>query len=508
MSCLLTGHLDYPNFTNLGGPIAVVDIGSNSVRLVVFDRVSRTPATLFNEKVTCGLGRSLRKTGKLDPDGLELAIPNMRRFSKLAQSMGVKWTVYLATAAVRDADDGPDFVEEINELCGGPVTVLSGAQEAQLSALGVVAAFPEATGLIGDLGGGSLELVEVNQGRLGRFVTLPLGTLYLKSLGAPSSGKVRREIDRQLSSVEWLREVAGNRFYAVGGSWRNLALLALETESYPLHIVNGYQIRTEALRSLSQLLSVQTVRSLKEIRAVSKRRLEELPYGALLMDRVLAAAGCRSITFTAQGLREGFIYDCLSMEKQAADPLILAANDIEVREGRLAFMGDELFEWTAALFPDESRAQARLRQVACLLADIGWREHVDYRGTMTFWRVLQHPFLAIDHPGRVFLAYALLVRYGASEKDERIAAQLRLLSPSQVGRARILGQALRLAFRVSGAVGDNLRRSALEITGDSVELKLPKDGSLPDGKAVQQGVNGLKKAISQAQSGYPMLAPE
>ncbi|MEM7173149.1 MAG: Ppx/GppA phosphatase family protein [Pseudomonadota bacterium] len=505
MTFLLSSKLDYPDFAELDGPIAIIDIGSNSIRLVIFDAIGRTPATLFNEKVTCGLGRSIGETGRLSTEGVELALPNLQRFAKLAQSLGVAWTVCLATAAVRDAEDGPDFVEQVAALCGLSVTVLTGNEEALLSASGVISAFPFASGLIADLGGGSVELVEVNNGILGQSVTLPLGTLYLMNLGRATDKKVRKEIDRQLEQVNWLSAIKGNEFYTVGGSWRNLARLTLDTVRYPLHIVNGYQLPVSAVRDMVRVLGRQTSRSLDGIRSISKRRLEALPYGALLMERIIAAACCRGVTFTAQGLREGFIHDCSSEQEQSQDPLLQAAKELALRDDRLDSMGPELFDWTSTLFDSETMEQKRLRQAACWLADIGWREHPDYRGAIVFNWILQYPFLAIDHPGRVFLAYSLLVRYGNPLKDDTTRDLLTLLSSEQLSRARILGAALRLAFRVSAVLAENLRRSSLEIIDGQVELSLPNDGSLPDGKAVQQGLSALNKALRQNENNLSII---
>ncbi len=155
--------------------VAVVDIGSNSLRLVVYDGVRRAARIMLNEKVLCGLGRGLSETGRLNQEGVEQARVNLQRFVSLARAIGVSRLDVLATAAVRDADDGREFAAEIERRFGVRVRILAGAEEGRYSALGVLSGIPDAQGFAGDLGGGSVELVPVAKGRAGAGATLPIG---------------------------------------------------------------------------------------------------------------------------------------------------------------------------------------------------------------------------------------------------------------------------------------------------------------------------------------------
>lgn len=486
------------------GPIAVIDIGSNSIRLVVFAGATRSAATLFNEKVLCGLGRGLAKSGRLHPEGMVMARANLLRFTRLARAMGVAQIDLLATAAVREADNGPDFVRDVERLCGLPVIVLSGAEEARLSALGVVAGLSEADGVMGDLGGGSLELVELNRGRVGRSATLALGPLLLTASCGGEAAALDREIDRQLDSVDWLRTAAaGADFYPVGGAWRNLARIHMERSGYPLLVIHGYTMRQRQVDDLCRMLSGRSLGgrgddALPRSRAVIRRRLETLPVAATILSRVLRAVQAETVVFSALGLREGHLFSLMPDREQALDPVLSAAGEVARREARFDDLGDALSAWTDPLFAEEDSTTRRLRRAACLLSDIAWREHPDYRAVQAWLRILHLPFVGASHGDRVFLAYTVYSRYGGRSRAKEVARYLSLIAPETAARARILGLAQRLAYTLSGATRAVLLRSALHYQGRDLVLSLPKDGSAPDGEVVKRRFAALAKALGAA----------
>ena len=486
------------------GHVAVIDIGSNSIRLAVFDAGGRALWPMFNEKVLCGLARGLSTSGRLDPEGAELARRNLVRFTRLARAMGVGRIDLLATAAVREAGDGAEFVADIERLCGLSVRVLDGAEEAHLSALGVIAGRPEAEGVMGDLGGGSLELVEFRGGRPGRWGTLALGPFRLMETCAGDFAAMRREVDRALERGGWLGErrspdVKPDRvrtFYPVGGAWRNLARIHMKQCGYPLHVVHGYRIQRADVEDLSRLIGDLSPRSLGRIQGVTKRRLETLPAAALVLGRVIAALDCQDVTFSAFGLREGHAYNLLPETERARDPLIAVTEDIAAREARFDDLGHRLAAWTEPLFPGEDAADRRLRQASCLLSDIAWREHPDYRADQALRRILYFPFMGIGHAERVFLGYAAFTRYGGAERARKVARYPGLIAPEAARRARVLGLAQRLAYQVSGATRAVLARSALKFDGrDDLRLILPDDGTAPRGAAVERRFQALATAL-------------
>lgn len=477
------------------GRVAVVDIGSNSIRLVVFDRLSRAPVPVFNERVFCGLGRDLHETGRLNAEGVELALTNLLRFARLAGAMGVVRFDLLATAAVRDAENGESFVAEVERTCNARVTVLSGLDEARVAALGVVAGLPGADGVMGDLGGGSLELVRVRGGAVHEAVTLPLGPLRMAALADRDRDGAIEAIDGQLAGVPWLKDGAGGAFYPVGGGWRALAKLHMEQTQYPLHIIHGYGLSRRDAREMANVVSHLGPRSLARIGGVSKRRLETLPYAALLMSRVLRKLQPSKVTFSAFGLREGHLYDLLPPETQRQDPLLFAASEIAASEGRFGDLGAELFAFTEPLFGEESGEERRLRQAAGHLADLAWRDHPDYRAVQALYRILRLPLLAIDHGERAFLAYTAFIRYGGKSDSPDAQTPLQLMSARQRQRAEVLGLGLRLAITVCGGTREILSRAALEYDGERLHVRLPADGSVARGDVMERRLKAVVKAM-------------
>ncbi len=479
------------------GALAVIDIGSNSIRLVVYDSQHRAAVTLFNEKVLCGLGRGLAKTGRLNPKGAALARDNLVRFTRLARAMGVGRIDLLATAAVRDAADGPEFKSELEALSGHEVQVLSGQEEGRLSALGVAAGFPGAQGIMGDLGGGSLELVELIEGRPGRSVTLPLGPLKLMDTCAGNDSAIAAEVGRCLASVEWLDDVRkSGDFFAVGGAWRNLARINMEKSGYPLRVVQDYVMGPKEVGELAAAMGQENRPFLARVSGLTKARLEVLPTSSIVLSRVMDTLGSSAARFSAFGLREGHVFDLLTPEEQARDPLLTTCADIAGRDTRLDRMADPLMAWTDPLFTQETPGVRRLRQASCSLSDIAWREYPDYRAKEALFRILYFPFIGLNHVGRVFLGLAAYTRYGGREDSAVFSSYRSLLSPEEARVARVLGLAQRLAYQLSGATREVLAQCALRLDdANRLHLVLPKDGTIPAGDAVQRRLAALAEAL-------------
>ena len=250
-------------------PVAVVDIGSNSVRLIVYEDAGRAPAPLFNEKVLCGLGRAVFTTGKLAPDAVKRALRALRRFRALIDQLSVPHVEVIATAAAREADNGPEFIAQAERILGQEITVLSGTREAELAALGVVSGIHAADGFAGDLGGGSLELIDVRGGRLSDASTLPLGGLRLIDASGGSLKKARDIVDAELAKVDWLEKGRGRDFYAIGGTWRALARLHMTQTNYPLSVMHNYRIAADDALD-SRLCSITNRKARSPVSATSR----------------------------------------------------------------------------------------------------------------------------------------------------------------------------------------------------------------------------------------------
>lgn len=476
--------------------IAVIDIGSNSIRLVVYDGVKRAPLPVFNEKVLCGLGRGVARTGQLHPEGKRQAVENLTRFRQLADGMRVGRIDVLATAAVREAADGAAFIEEVERTAGLTIRIVAGEDEARLAALGVLSGTPEAVGLVGDMGGGSLELVQVDAGGMRNHVTLPLGPLRLMEQGTTRHNAIVRYVDQQLEDRGWLAQIRGQSFYPVGGSWRALAKLHMEHVNHPVHIIHHYTIAAAEARDFAAFLATQSKSSLEKMPGGSRRRIDTLPYAALVFERLLRAAGPARVVFSAYGLREGHMFSLLPPEEQRRDPLIAACTDLAERMGRSSAT-ETLFSWTDGLFAGEDEAMRRLREASCHLSDIAWAEHPDYRAELAYLRILRFPFPSVDHGERAFLALVGHARYAGSLESPALLAARGMVSEGMVAKALVLGLALRLGHTLTGGAASLLSRTTLKPAGDDLLLTLPEDGSVMAGEVVERRVNALAAALNR-----------
>jgi Exopolyphosphatase len=476
------------------GRVGVVDIGSNTVRLVVYDVPTRLPIPIFNEKAQCALGAGMGKTGQLSPKGVQMALNSMRRFTRLAQAMRVERLELVATAAVRDASNGHDFTHEVEAVCGLPVHILSGAEEARLAAVGLLNGVPGADGALGDLGGGSLDLVSLDVGKVGSFATLPLGHLRLAEASGGDRAKVKTILSEQLASVPWLADMSGRTIYAVGGSWRALARIFIDQTHHPLHVVDNFAIGFfDALR-IADLVSSLSASTLDRLTGIDAPRLATLPYAAATLAALLQAARPKEVVFSAYGMREGQMLEMLPPSLRAQDPLISACESRAERSARFGLDGEEMLDWMTPLFPHETEAERRLRFAACILSDIGWNEHPDYRALHAFHRVLRLPYPGLFHSDRAELALSILVRYGGDEEDRMLGQVRTLLDDRRLARARTTGLGLRLAYTLSGGAASLLAQTRLKLEKDALVLRVPADGGYVS-EAVERRFGRLARAL-------------
>ena len=462
-----------------GPPVAVIDIGSNSVRLVVYEGLTRSLTPIFNEKVLAGLGREVATTGLLATDAVDKAMAALTRFRALCDAMQVAKVWAIATAACRDARNGPAFIVQAEKACGVSIDVLSGRREAQLSALGIVSGFHRPDGIVGDLGGGSLELTDVRGHRLKSGMTLPLGGLALQDLSAKSLAKAEKIVRDALGDAALLKNGRGRDFYAIGGTWRSLTRLHMWQIGYPLHVMHGYVIPASEALEFSRLVRRVDPEILSKIETVTAARRPLLAYAALVMEHVVRLARPQRVVVSALGVREGLLFGMLSDAEKKRDALIAAAQELNVLRSRSPRHGEELADWTdkfmAASGLDETGDEKRLRRAACLLADIGWRAHPDYRGEQSLNIISHAAFVGVDHPGRAFIALTVYFRHVglAGLADDELSPHVRELATSRmIDRARVLGAAMRVAYLVSGAMPAVLPNTPLMVEPGKLKLKL------------------------------------
>jgi exopolyphosphatase/guanosine-5'-triphosphate,3'-diphosphate pyrophosphatase len=476
-------------------PLSVIDIGSNSIRLVVYEGIARSPTILFNEKMLAGLGRGIVSTGKLDPEAVKRAIEEFGRFRALSEQAGSEQLYVIATAAAREAENGPDFIRRAEEILGTEIRVLTGREEARYSALGIISGFHQANGIAGDLGGGSLELIDVDGTTIGDGITLPLGGLRLQDQSKGSLAAAQKFTREQLARAKLLSGGEGRTFYAVGGTWRNLARLHMNAINYPLAVMHHYEMGIETSAPFLRQVARGEVDKIAGIEQVSKSRRALLPHGAIVLLEIIAAMKPSRIAVSALGVREGFLYSLLSPDEQRSDPLLSASEELALLRARSVSHARELADWTGQTFAafgiEETEDEVRYRRAACLLADIGWRAHPDYRGTQSLNIIAHASFIGIDHPGRIFIALTNLYRH-EGVFDETIAAELKALAPQRyVERARLLGAMMRVVYLLSASMPGLIPRLRWERRANGgLALVIPAshhalNGERPAGRVAQ-----------------------
>ncbi len=474
---------------------AIIDIGSNSIRLVVYQGRTRMPATMFNEKVMAGLGRGLANNGRLSDGSMATAVTGLRRFASLTRAMGIADVRTVATAAVREASNGEAFIQRVRQECGLNIEIIDGEAEARGAAFGLVSGIPDADGVVGDLGGGSLELIRVQGGIMGNRISLPIGALRLDAVRKRDRRALGPFIAKALDQVGWADEGRGKPFYMVGGSWRALAQIHIWMSDHPLPIVHQYEMPATAAVTLFRSLTHVDAATLRAVPNLSTSRLPSLPGAAMLLAAVVKKLGSSSVIASGFGLREGLLYADLAPEARALDPLIEAARSEGTRQGRFAEHGDMLFNWMDPLFADEPAPLRRLRLAACLLSDIAWRAHPDFRAERGVDVALHGNWVAITAAERAALAGALHACFGGSA-DAPIMATLAQLAPAPLlARARIWGLALRLGQRLTGGTAVALAASRLEREADMVVLRLNAGHADLAGDAVQRRLKLLGNAL-------------
>lgn len=472
----------------------VIDVGSNSMRLVVYDDLSRAPFPRFNEKSLVALGEGLDDEGFFTSEAMERALAALGRFKAISDAMGVERLDVIATEAMRRARNGADLIAKIQEQTGLRPRLLSGEEEATYAALGVISGFFQPRGLVGDIGGGSLEIAEVLGDHVGeRKVSMPLGALPVRAMLKQDLKDAKKRVDEILDAglPPLLTEPV---FYPVGGGWRALARIHLAMNDWPIGVVHGYELPAEQVLELAKSIARMSPDEVAALPDVPSRRVDTLPASALVMWRVLRKLKPDRVVFSALGLREGWLYAQLSEEEQYRDPLIEGALAIGLRDARVPHFSEALGRWTEELFPGEVQSDRRLRMAVCALTDIAWRDHQKIRAAESFMRLLQFPFIGISHPERAFLATAIMSRYGGkpAKLDTRATE---ILTPSELRKAEVLGRSLLLGHRFSASVPEILEHSRLRIESDLVRLEILESSDVPDSDAVRTRLLQLAKVL-------------
>ena len=474
------------------GRIGIIDIGSNSIRLVIYDQQKRSPVPIYNEKVMCALGKGLSTSGVLNPEGVELARHALRRFLAMGRNMEITSLYVMGTAAMRDARDGEGFARYLEHTYDIDVDIISGQKEARLGAYGVCSSMYRPRGITGDLGGGSMELVKVEDGHIEDHTSVALGSLRMIDESKGDRDKLKKLIDKRFKDLSWLDDHKAENFYAIGGSFRALARMHMAANNYPLRILHEYTVDAKDFHEFCHDISEMSLEKLEKFPGSAKGRAAALPGAAMIIERIIEMAGPEHVVFSASGIREGYLYEKLSPYIRAQDGLLASCTEFAAHGGRSTSYANELYTWMYPLLTSETEDQRRLRLAFCLLSDIALHIHPEYRAEWAFHRILFSALTGLSHRERVRLALTMYHRYQFKLKENWPA--LSLLSSADRNWAKLVGTAANLAYHLSGGIAGNLHNTAFVIAGDNLSLQL--SGAMQDvmGDAVRKRIDGVGEA--------------
>ncbi|MGE0753698.1 MAG: Ppx/GppA family phosphatase [Alphaproteobacteria bacterium] len=473
--------------------VGIIDIGSNSIRLVIYDQLKRSPVPIYNEKVMCALGKGLAKTGMLSPEGVKMARDTLRRFLAMGRNMEITTLYVIATAAVREATDGVHFTRELEKEHDIDIEVISGKREARLGAYGVCSSMHQPHGITGDLGGGSLELVYMDNGMIEDHTSLPLGGLRMIDETGGDREKIRALVDKNFNGLSWLHNKEIENFYAIGGGFRALARIHMTLNQYPLQILHQYEVDASEFYSFAQEIVTMKESALAKLPGVAQKRLHQLPGAALVLQNIIQHCRPESIIFSGSGIREGYFYEKLSPYTRQQDGLLTSCTEFITKGGRSPAYANELFEWMSPLLTGEDESLQRLRMAFCLLSDIALHIHPSYRADWAYHRILFSALNGLSHHQRVKLSLALYHRYNFKLKSSW--PTLDLLDEKDRHWARLTGTMANLAYHLTGNIAGTLQHSSISVKEGKVKLQL--DDSIRDtmGDAVQKRVDGVQEAF-------------
>ncbi len=480
------------------GRIGIIDIGSNSIRLVVYDQLKRSPVPIYNEKAMCELGKGLASSGVLNPKGVEMAKDTLRRLLAMGRNMEITTLHIMATAAVRDARDGTEFARYLEKTYDIEVDIIPGDKEAKLGAYGICASIHKPHGITGDLGGGSLELVRVDAGQIAHNVSVPLGSLRMIDETKGDRGKLRKLIDKRFDDdFSWLEKSKPENFYAVGGSFRALAKMHLNKNEYPLRILHEYTVEAKEFMEFARGIADMSSEKMEKISGVAKARIPALPGAAMVLEKIIDTTKPKNIVFSTSGIREGYLYEKLSPHVRNQDGLIASCTEFATKAGRTTAYANELFTWMYPLTLHETESERRLRFAFCLLSDIALHIHPEYRAEWAFHRILFSALTCLSHRERVALALALYHRYQFKLKEEWKA--LKLIDGHDRAWALLVGSAANLAYHLSGSIAGNLHKTAFAIKDNRVSLDFSETMEDAFGEAVKKRMDGVEESYKNYQ---------
>ena len=474
--------------------VGVIDVGSNSVRLVIFDGAARSPAYFFNEKVMCGLGAGLAETGKLNPHGRRRALAALRRFCSIGKDIGLPDLTAIATAAVREASDGKGFVKQVYSETGLKIHIVDGLEEARLSAQGVLLGWPGSYGLVCDMGGASMELAEISNGRVGKRNSSSLGPLNISSISGGKRAQTKF-ISETLDDLKAKMGSQSDRLFLVGGSWRAIARIDMYRRGYPMHVIHEYRMTSHDIRKTEKYIKETNLENLKAKTKIDAGRIALVPIAMKVLRGLVRRFKPHDIAVSSYGIREGMLYQQMPQVMRDRDPLIESCHFAERKDARLPGFGMRLHKFISPVFLNTFSDKARLIRAACLLHDVSWRAHPDFRAEVCFDYATRANLGGLSHKERVFLGLALLFRYGNKSNGAQFKPMLKLLSDGDIKEAEVIGKAMRLGAMLWANPDNETAKLAWNPKKKLLALTLTAEAEPLFGEVAEVRFHSLAKAL-------------
>ena len=479
---------------------AIIDLGSNSIRMLIYDNLLNSQIPVFNEKAICELGKNLDKTGKLDPKGSDFALSVLQRFKRILSNLKVKKFKIIGTAAIREATDSKLFVAKVEKILKKKVEVLTGIEEAENSALGVIIGFQRVNGVVVDLGGGSLEIARVEKNIIYEKISLPLGVLRLFNQPKRNKDKINSIISFYLNKIEWLRKGKTKNLYLCGGTWRTLLNAHIFKTNYPLSILHQYKLPAiEALKFSNRLSSVKLIKSEKLV-GVTKSRTNYIPIGSYILSSLIKICDPSNILCSVSGVREGSLINKAYLNILKKDSLNRSVHFIALKKGDFGENYIKLYNFLKKIFPNkDENFPIRLLLPACSLSNFDWGLGTYQRAELVFHEVINSPILKLSHNDRIKLGLVSFWRH-CSTKYYPDLEFLKLLSNSEITACRRIGAALRFASSISVISSIFYEKIKIYVANEkTLILKVPKKYSQVISNQVQKRLKSLAEEMNLKQ---------
>ncbi len=472
--------------------LAVIDLGSNTARFVVFEAGIESIRAIYEMKDAPRLGSRPGPRGELSPGAVERGLATVRRFSRLLELLEVPKALSVATSAVRDAPNGPEFVHEVERTSGVKLRVLSGTEEARYGYLGAASAWALKDDLVLDLGGGSLQLAEVRGGELRNSVSLPLGVLRLTQRYFEHDPPKRREWEELRDSVRGTVTSAveafggaGYRLIGIGGTVRSLARAAIELREYPIRRVHGYPLYDHDLEALGELLGEMPAAKRRAIPGIGGDRADVVLAGIVVLEEILRASGAERVLVCGTGIREGIALEAVGAHLPASAET-LAERSVESAARSFAFRldhGREVAEAALALFHvlaakfGAGESEGLALRVAAWMHDAGTAVDLWNHARHSAYLIQNCPIWGLDQREVLLAAMTTYLHEGDAPPSEWKRAFLPIIRSPDLEIAVRLGAILEVAELLAPAHP----RFAVSAGGKtlSVSFSAPADTTLP-----------------------------